>query len=55
MSYLPLDQYQRKWIFTHASMPVPEADLAQIKPMEPLRAAQFGRRTSVRQVLTLSV
>ncbi|AKB05830.1 DUF2947 domain-containing protein [Vibrio cholerae] len=43
MSYLPLDQYQRKWIFTHASMPVPEADLAQIKPMEPLRAAQFWK------------
>lgn len=29
--------------FTHASMPVPEADLAQIKPMEPLRAAQFWK------------
>ncbi|OXE31386.1 hypothetical protein CA163_18365, partial [Vibrio parahaemolyticus] len=28
MSYLPLDEYQRKWIFTHQSMPVPEEDLA---------------------------
>ncbi|TNF17214.1 MAG: DUF2947 family protein, partial [Vibrionaceae bacterium] len=27
MSYLPLEQYQRKWIFTHQSMPVPEQDL----------------------------
>lgn len=41
MSYLPLDQYQRKWIFTHNSMPVPEQDLAQIKPMSQARSAQF--------------
>lgn len=41
MSYLPLDQYQRKWIFTHQSMPVPEQDLVHIKPMSQARAAQF--------------
>ncbi|KOE77813.1 DUF2947 domain-containing protein [Vibrio aestuarianus] len=41
MSYLPLDQYQRKWIFTHNSMPVSEQDLAQIKPMSQARSAQF--------------
>lgn len=41
MSYLPLDQYQRKWIFTHNSMPLPEQDLAQIKPMSQARSAQF--------------
>ncbi len=43
MSYLPLEQYQRKWIFTHQSMPVPEQDLEQIKPMSPMRAAQFWK------------
>ncbi|MZI93881.1 DUF2947 family protein [Vibrio sp. CAIM 722] len=43
MSYLPLDQYQRKWIFTHQSMPLPEEDLAQIKPMTAQRAAQFWK------------
>lgn len=41
MSYLPLDQYQRKWIFTHNSMPVSEQDLVQIKPMSQARSAQF--------------
>ncbi|WP_428772386.1 DUF2947 domain-containing protein [Vibrio sp.] len=41
MSYLPLDKYSRKWIFTHQSMPVPEADLEQIKPLEAARAAQL--------------
>ncbi len=43
MSYLPLDEYQRKWIFTHQSMPVPEALLAQIKPMSQARAAQLWK------------
>ena len=43
MSYLPLDQYQRKWIFTHQSMPVPEQDLEAIKPMEQARAAQLWK------------
>ncbi|MCW8332922.1 DUF2947 domain-containing protein [Vibrio sp. SCSIO 43135] len=43
MSYLPLDEYQRKWIFTHQSMPIPEHDLAQIKPMSEARAAQLWK------------
>ncbi|RTZ16685.1 DUF2947 family protein [Vibrio aquaticus] len=41
MSYLTLDEYQRKWIFTHQSMPVPDADLEAIKPMTQLRASQL--------------
>ncbi|MGC9421473.1 DUF2947 domain-containing protein [Vibrio sp.] len=41
MSYLPLEQYPRKWIFTHQSMPIPAEDLAQIKPMTAMRSAQF--------------
>ncbi|HAS63378.1 MAG TPA: DUF2947 domain-containing protein [Vibrio sp.] len=43
MSYLPLDQYQRKWIFTHQSMPVPEDDLEAIKPMDQIRSAQLWK------------
>ncbi|WP_086984228.1 DUF2947 domain-containing protein [Vibrio aphrogenes] len=41
MPYIPLDEYQRKWIFTHQSMPVPAEDLVQIKPIPPQRAAQL--------------
>lgn len=41
MSYIPLESYSRKWIFTHQSMPIPEQDLALIKPMSQVRAAQF--------------
>ncbi|MCZ4294024.1 DUF2947 domain-containing protein [Vibrio sinaloensis] len=43
MSYLTLDEYQRKWIFTHQSMPVPEADLESIKPMSQARASQLWK------------
>ncbi|MCG3766438.1 DUF2947 family protein [Vibrio cincinnatiensis] len=43
MSYLPLEQYPRKWIFTHQSMPISEPELAQIKPMTPMRSAQFWK------------
>ncbi len=43
MSYLTLDEYQRKWIFTHQSMPVPEEDLAAIKPMTQARASQLWK------------
>jgi len=41
MSYLTLDEYQRKWIFTHQSMPVPEAQLQAIKPMTQARSSQL--------------
>ena len=43
MSYTELDNYSRKWIFTHASMPVTEADLKLIKPMSQVRSAQFWK------------
>ncbi|KJY84904.1 hypothetical protein TW81_02625 [Vibrio galatheae] len=43
MSYLTLDEYQRKWIFTHQSMPVPEQDLEAIKPMTQARASQLWK------------
>lgn len=43
MSYLSINEYPRKWIFTHASMPVDEGVLALIKPMTQARSAQFWK------------
>ncbi|WP_273857215.1 DUF2947 domain-containing protein [Photobacterium sp. GSS17] len=43
MNYVELDSYSRKWIFTHASMPVEADDLAQIKPFTQARSAQLWR------------
>ncbi|WP_299014258.1 DUF2947 domain-containing protein [uncultured Photobacterium sp.] len=43
MNYVELDSYSRKWIFTHASMPVEADDLAQIKPFTQARSAQIWR------------
>ena len=43
MSYLTLEQYQRKWIFTHQSMPVPECGLKAIKPMSADRSSQLWK------------
>lgn len=43
MAFLSLDDYPRKWIFTHQSMPIPEADKAQIKPMTQAKSAEFWR------------
>lgn len=43
MSYITLDEYQRKWIFTHQSMPLPAEDLEKIKPMTQARASQFWK------------
>ena len=41
MNYTEFDSYARKWIFTHASMPVVEADLVKIKPFTQARSAQL--------------
>ena len=43
MSYISLDEYSRKWIFTHASMPIEQEDLVLIKPMSQARSAQFWK------------
>ncbi len=43
MSYININQYSRKWIFTHQSMPLSDSDLEQIKPMTQARAAQFWK------------
>lgn len=49
MAYLPLDEYSRKWIFTHNSLPVPEQDLAEIKPMTQARSAEFWKENISKQ------
>ncbi|MEZ8142736.1 hypothetical protein A1OO_17625 [Enterovibrio norvegicus FF-33] len=43
MNYIPFEEYKRKWIFTHQSMPVAEEDYAEIKPMTEARGAQLWR------------
>ncbi|WP_087025497.1 DUF2947 domain-containing protein [Thaumasiovibrio subtropicus] len=43
MNHLSLDEYPRKWIFTHASMPLPEGILASIKPFTQARSSQLWR------------
>ncbi|MGL6257834.1 DUF2947 domain-containing protein [Vibrio sp. WXL103] len=43
MSYISINEYNRKWIFTHQSMPVPESDLELIKPMTQARASQLWK------------
>ncbi|WP_375750055.1 DUF2947 domain-containing protein [Vibrio sp. HN007] len=44
MSYIDITEYNRKWIFTHSSMPVSEEDLQAIKPMSQARSAQFWKQ-----------
>ncbi|MDX1300963.1 DUF2947 domain-containing protein [Photobacterium sp.] len=41
MNYVELEQYSRRWIFTHASMPVAADDLEQIKPFTQARSSQI--------------
>lgn len=41
MSYININDYNRKWIFTHQSMPVDEKELEQIKPMTQARSSQL--------------
>lgn len=49
MSYLAMENYSRKWIFSHSSMPVPEQALAEIKVMTPERSAQFWQENISKQ------
>ncbi len=45
MNYTEFDSYIRKWIFTHASMPVAEADLVQINHLLKLVRRNCGVNT----------
>ncbi|USD66443.1 DUF2947 domain-containing protein [Vibrio sp. SCSIO 43136] len=49
MSYMSLDEYSRKWIFTHQSMPVSEQELEAIKPMTQARSAQLWKENISQQ------
>lgn len=43
MSYIPMEEYSRRWIFGHKDLPVDPDDLAQIKPMTPSRSLQLWK------------
>lgn len=40
MSYLPIEEYKKIWIFKHKDMLVSDEDLLQIKPLTEVRAEQ---------------
>ncbi|MBQ0784033.1 MAG: DUF2947 domain-containing protein [Amphritea sp.] len=40
MSYLPIEEYKKIWIFKHKDMLVSDEDLIQIKPLTETRAEQ---------------
>lgn len=43
MHYIPFDDYKRKWIFVHQSMPIDLDDRDDIKPMIAERSSQLWR------------
>ncbi len=43
-SYIPLEQYRRKWIFNHKDLPVTEDDKIAIKPLSDKSAMDVWNR-----------
>ncbi len=43
-TYIPLDEYPRKWIFNHHQLPVDEQDKAWIKPLSQKSAMQVWQQ-----------
>lgn len=43
MSYIPMEEYSRRWIFRHKDVPVSPEDLPLIKPMTESRSAQLWK------------
>lgn len=43
IKYIAFDDYKRKWIFTHQSMPICSKDKDAIKPMSEYRSHQIWR------------
>jgi len=41
MSYIPLEEHHKAWVFRHQSCPISDEDKTKIKPMEALRATTF--------------
>lgn len=44
LSYQPLDQYRRRWMFNHHELPVPEQDQPFIKPLSQKSAMDVWNR-----------
>ncbi len=41
MNHVPLEEYNKAWIFRHRDLPIPEEDMVQIKPLTESRAEQI--------------
>ena len=41
MNYIPLNEYRYQWFYKHQDMPVPEVDLALIKPLSVQRSTEI--------------
>lgn len=50
MSYIPLEQHHKAWVFRHQSCPISDDDKAKIKPMEAQRAVTFWNTFVSKQV-----
>ncbi|KFZ36553.1 hypothetical protein HR45_15580 [Shewanella mangrovi] len=44
LTYQPLEQYRRRWMFNHHELPVSEADALQIKPLTQKSAMDLWNR-----------
>lgn len=49
MTYIPLEQYPKAWIFRHRDMPVSDEDMLEIKPLTEARAEQIWAQHISRQ------
>ena len=49
MSYIPLEQYNKAWIFRHRDLPIAPDELAQIKPLSETRSEQIWHEHISRQ------
>ncbi|RTR39301.1 DUF2947 family protein [Shewanella canadensis] len=43
-TYIPLEQYKRKWIFNHKDLPVTDEDKAQIKPLDQMGSMEVWKK-----------
>ena len=50
MSYIPLSQFKKAWIFNRQDLPIAEADARLIKPMTELRATTLWKSAISSQV-----
>ncbi len=50
MSYIPLSEHKKAWIFNRQDLPITDEDKAQIKLLAPARAANFWNMSISKQV-----